>query len=556
MRHNILAFCTLPLLIVIGACEEEPTEPTVGNPTITILNPGAGGELSGLITVEVFAHDASGDALDRIVYFIDETAMYTDPNPTASSPSSTWQWNSGDVPDGDYVLRVVGYDNVGRSSETTLSAEISNADAASGAIRSNESGVIRTRNGAQIRVPLGAVPLAENGQTATMVFSVDRDSSTNAAPPSGQTRVSNYYRFTPGGFVFAYPVELTLPLLDGADISDREVFLYRINPTSGQLENFAGTFDEEFGTVSAQTYELSIWFAAASITPGVNSEGWGCIEVESASDELVTLCVETYLLHYPSADQVFLPEHGLHSICGSGQFGLSETAYWYLPQGTYTICMQRRDNNGDIRRQARQMTIAQPAGRLWDGTMTCAAAWSGFSSEGGAPEPVIGTCGCVPEATIPVGTGEVQVTLQWFNENNLDLDLWVYEPSGERCYFGHSETATGGQLDRDNLCGNYQNGTPENIFWQTAPVGEYSVWVDWWSDCGNNIPQQPLNIRVVNRASVETYDRIIGHEQSIEIVQFQVLPGGFIRTAPPGALFHAEPPPQILVKETPVVSQR
>jgi len=556
MRRNILAICTVPLLMIIGACEEEATEPTVGNPTVTILTPGGGTELSGQITVEVFGHDASGGALDRIVYFVDETAMYTDPNPQAGSPSSTWQWNSAEVADGNYELRVVGYDNVGRSSETSLSANISNADAASGVIRTTESGVIRTRNGAQLRVPMGAVPNAENGQSAMMVFSIDRDSSTNASPPAGQTRVSNYYRFTPGGFVFAYPVELTLPLLADAEVSGRELFLYRINPTSGQLENFAGTFDEEFNTVTAQTYELSIWFAAVSNTPGVNPQGWGCIEVESASDDLVTLCVESYMLTYPATDQLFLPEHGLHTICGAGQFGLSEIAYWYLPQGAYTICMQRRDSNGDIRRQARQITISQPAGRLWDGTMTCSAQWSGFASEGSAPEPVVGTCGCIPEATVPVGTGEVQVTLQWFNESPLDLDLWVYEPSGERCYFGHSQTATGGELDRDNLCGNYQNGTPENIFWQTAPVGEYSVWVDWWSDCGNNIPQQAVNVRVVNRNSVETYDRTIGHEQSIEIIQFQVLPGGAMHFAPPGALFHADAPPHILVKDVGVSDRR
>lgn len=549
MPRNILAICTLPLLFFIGACEEEATEPTVGNPTLTILNPSAGGELSGVVSVEVFGHDAAGNALDRVVYFLDEVAMYTDPNPLASSPSSIWQWNSASFADGEYEIRIVGYDNVGRSSEAVREAAVSNADAASGVIRSTESGVIRTRHGAQVRVPEGAVPLAENGQSAMMVFSVARDSATTTAPPPGQTRVSNYYKFTPGGFIFNYPLEITLPLMEDVDLSNHEVFLYRINPTTGQLENFAGSFDEEFYTITTQTYELSVWFASVANTAGVDPEGWGCIEVESASDELVTLCVESYLLTYPSQDQTFLPENGLHTICGATAFGLSEVGRWYLPQGTYTICMQRRDDAGDIWRQSRTISITEPAGRLWDGNTTCVAEWSGFVTDGSIPAAVIGTCGCVPEASVPVGTGEVQVTLQWFNESALDLDLWVYEPSGERCYFGHATTATGGRLDRDNLCGNYENGTPENIFWQTAPVGDYSVWVDWWSDCGNQLAQQPFNIRVVNRNSVETIDRTIGNEQSIEVVQFEVLPGGAIQMAAPGELFHAEPPPHIMTKE-------
>lgn len=258
MRRNILAFCTVLLLIFIAACEKQATEPKVGNPTITILTPSEGQELYGIVNVEVFGHDVEGHGLDRIVFYVGDAAQYTDPNPSSSSPSSTWQWNSELVSDGEYDLKVVAYDHVGRSTEAARRHVVSNADAASGVIRSNESGMILTRKGASIRVPLGGVPLDEDGENATMVFSIARDTSANAPPPSGETRVSQYYRFTPGGFVFRYPVEVTLPLIDGVDVEGREVNLYRINPTTGELENFAGTYNEEFETISAQTYELYV----------------------------------------------------------------------------------------------------------------------------------------------------------------------------------------------------------------------------------------------------------------------------------------------------------
>ncbi|MCL4306463.1 hypothetical protein KJZ99_11140 [bacterium] len=549
MRPLTLAICTMMLVFFIGGCEEETTEPATGNPTLSILSPSAGTDLSGLIRVEVFGHDASGGALDRVVYFVDDVGMYTDPNPSAASPSSVWEWNSESGVDGNYSLKVVGYDLQGRSATAQREVTVSNADAASGVIRSTEHGTIRTRYGAQIRVPRGAVPLSAQGQTAAMVFSIARDTTATASPPAGQTRVSNYYRCTPGGFVFNYPVEVTLPLLEGADVDNREVILYRVNPTSGQLECFAGRYDEAFNTISAQTHELSVWFAAARNTTGAYSGGWGCIALENGAAEVTSLCVESYLLAYPAQDQAYLPEYGLQALCGSSIYGMDEVTRFYLPQGVYTICMQRREVDGTWRRQSRSITITQSAGRVWDGMASCEAEWDGFVTDGTISPPVSGNCGCVPEASVPVGTGEVQVTLQWFNTQSIDLDLWVYEPSGERCYFGHARTATGGELDRDNLCGNYENGTPENIFWQTAPVGNYSVWVDWWSDCGNQIPQQAFNLRIVNRSSVEIYDRLVGRDQTVEVVQFQVMPGGAIRFAPPGALFEADPPPR-LAKES------
>ena len=127
----------------------------------------------------------------------------------------------------------------------------------------------------------------------------------------------------------------------------------------------------------------------------------------------------------------------------------------------------------------------------------------------------------------------MQVTLTWFDESALDLDLWVTEPSGERCYYGNPVTATGGQLDRDNLCGNYINGRPENIFWQTnPPVGEYIVEVDWYYDCGNGMPSQPIQVRTVVQGNTQTYTPTINSGETIEVIRFNVT-GTSVEFLPP-----------------------
>ena len=38
--------------------------------------------------------------------------------------------------------------------------------------------------------------------------------------------------------------------------------------------------------------------------------------------------------------------------------------------------------------------------------------------------------------------------LTW-DADQTDIDLWVTEPSGEKCFYGHNRTTIGGLLSRD-----------------------------------------------------------------------------------------------------------
>jgi hypothetical protein len=83
--------------------------------------------------------------------------------------------------------------------------------------------------------------------------------------------------------------------------------------------------------------------------------------------------------------------------------------------------------------------------------------------------------------TIVLGTGDVQVTLEW--GSNADLDLAVTDPNLERISFGSpGPTSTGGELDVDSNvgCPADAGSGVENVFWPPgqAPAGLYTVEVN------------------------------------------------------------------------------
>lgn len=86
---------------------------------------------------------------------------------------------------------------------------------------------------------------------------------------------------------------------------------------------------------------------------------------------------------------------------------------------------------------------------------------------------------------IVLGTGDIQFTVTW--DNDADVDLHVIEPNGNRIYFGNpGPSSTGGQLDIDS---NWTCGTnlfyTENIFWPVgqSPDGTYIVEIHRTTSC-------------------------------------------------------------------------
>ena len=105
---------------------------------------------------------------------------------------------------------------------------------------------------------------------------------------------------------------------------------------------------------------------------------------------------------------------------------------------------------------------------------------------------------------IQVGTGDVQVTLTW--NTDTDLDLHVVDPSGQEVYFGNTSVPSGGNLDLDSNPGcSLDNVGKENILWPVgqAPRGTYIVRVDYWSSCG--IEETDYTVLVKNSGDVQIF---------------------------------------------------
>lgn len=75
------------------------------------------------------------------------------------------------------------------------------------------------------------------------------------------------------------------------------------------------------------------------------------------------------------------------------------------------------------------------------------------------------------------GSGDLKITLLW--DFYGDIDLHVYEPSGNHIYYGKDKNPrTGGFLDVDNTSGGPNSG--ENIYWSNPPSGRYKVNINYY----------------------------------------------------------------------------
>ncbi len=114
-----------------------------------------------------------------------------------------------------------------------------------------------------------------------------------------------------------------------------------------------------------------------------------------------------------------------------------------------------------------------------------------------------------PFQVTQVPTASLTFALSW--DTPTDVDLHVVEPSGEEIYYGHTVSATGGELDLDSNAGcTIDNIDNEHVTWPASPPpdGHYTVRVDYWSSCGG----QSANYTVtVNRCGdVSTYNGFFG----------------------------------------------
>jgi hypothetical protein len=85
-------------------------------------------------------------------------------------------------------------------------------------------------------------------------------------------------------------------------------------------------------------------------------------------------------------------------------------------------------------------------------------------------------------SVVAVGSGEVQVSVSW--DADSDVDLHVVDPNGDEVYYAQTSVTSGGTLDLDsNPNCNIDGTNNENVTWSEAPPGEYTVLVDYYNAC-------------------------------------------------------------------------
>ncbi len=77
---------------------------------------------------------------------------------------------------------------------------------------------------------------------------------------------------------------------------------------------------------------------------------------------------------------------------------------------------------------------------------------------------------------------DVRIVVDWSSNDN-DIDLWVVDPKGEKCYYKNAETMIGGRISRD-----ITNGYgPEEFLLKKAPRGFYTIYVNYYSESRQSI---------------------------------------------------------------------
>ena len=72
---------------------------------------------------------------------------------------------------------------------------------------------------------------------------------------------------------------------------------------------------------------------------------------------------------------------------------------------------------------------------------------------------------------------DVRVVLNW-NKNDTDIDLWVTDPAGEKCYYGNPKTQIGGRISNDFTAGY----GPEQFMVKKAIKGKYKIEINYYGD--------------------------------------------------------------------------
>ena len=107
---------------------------------------------------------------------------------------------------------------------------------------------------------------------------------------------------------------------------------------------------------------------------------------------------------------------------------------------------------------------------------------------------------------IPV---DIRVVMNW-NKDMTDIDLWVTDPNGEKCFYGHRTTAIGGRNSEDVT----QGFGPEQFMLKKAIKGKYKIETNFFGE-------RQMSISGPTTISAEIYLMYSSGKQVKKMITFQ-----------------------------------
>ena len=105
---------------------------------------------------------------------------------------------------------------------------------------------------------------------------------------------------------------------------------------------------------------------------------------------------------------------------------------------------------------------------------------------------------------------DIRVVACW-NMDNTDMDLWVTDPNGEKCYYGNKKTAIGGHISNDFT----QGYGPEQFLLKHAIKGKYKIEMNYYGD-------RQFKVAGPTTVMVEIYTHFGGDRQVRKLITLQM----------------------------------
>jgi len=385
-------------------------------------------------------------------------------------------------------------------------------------------------DGFSIVVKTETIPRLENGNSGTVVLSMNTSASMESgipAIPSGYSVIGKFLKAGPESFVFNIPVQVYFPAANESSPQNLVVFNYSPDLQSWKIVS-SSAIDTAGRRIGVDVLQLG-YFVLTKKTTSDNMSDFrqgGCVfdHEELWTDFILT--VNTAALEKP--EQLALFSNGFIGGTYSGPIFLGcpiGKTKAIVPQGTIGFWISKRLCQGSDQRVytytiPASVTVSDPLNFIgWSTYDAVIYVPFTFPSGGtwvlGRPG---GGAGAWPPATIPFGSGLFQATLTWYNssESIADLDLHLYGPNNLHIFW-QNRTSPDFTLDRDWTS---QTGNAiENIFSlnNTIPSGSYEVKVHNFSGVSKN-----FNTRVILNGASTNFAGSLSLGQEVTVRTFTI----------------------------------